>query len=171
MAKQLARDEPGPVGGEGLYDRDLYTWCMEQAALLRAGRLDAVDLENVAEEIESLGMEQGDKLESAYRVLLVHLLKWHHQPERRTRSWLGSITRERANVARALRKNPGLKSRRSELFEDAYRDARKEAAAETGIALAVFPAECPFTMEQALDDSFLPGPEVERRLIRVGKRS
>jgi hypothetical protein len=109
MAKQLARDEPGPVGGEGLYDRDLYTWCMDQAALLRAGRLDSVDLANVAEEIESLGKEQENALESNLRVLLLHLLKWRYQPGRRTRSWNGTIVRERGNYERRLGKNPGLK--------------------------------------------------------------
>lgn len=159
MAKQLVRDEPGPVGEEGLYDRDLYTWCMEQGALLRAGRLGEVDAANLAEEIESLGSEQGDKLESAYRVLLLHLLKWRYQPGRRTRSWLGSMTRERANAARVLRKNPGLKSRRSELFEDAYHDARKQASSETGLPRDTFPVDCPFTMGEALDEDFLPdGP-------------
>src|SRR5205085_11646300 len=77
------------------YDRDFYSWSLEQARLVREGRWDAVDRENVAEEIESLGREQFNKLESALRVLLVHILKWDHQPERRTRSWVISIKDQR----------------------------------------------------------------------------
>jgi hypothetical protein len=154
MATELVRERPAEAAS--LYERDFHGWCMEQAALLRAGRLDAVDAANVAEEIESLGKEQGDKLESAYRILLLHLLKWRFQPRRRTRSWLGSITRERVNAERVLRKNPGLEPRRRELFADAYADARRLAAAETGLPRDAFPVECPFSLEQALDDDFLP---------------
>ena len=79
MAGRIRTDEIGlaptdePVGTG--YDRDLYTWSQEQARLIRAGQLDAIDRENVAEEIESLGREQFNKLESALRVLLVHFLK------------------------------------------------------------------------------------------------
>ena len=142
--------------GEGLYDRDLYTWCTEQAALLRAGRLDAVDLANVAEEIESLGKEQANKLESAYRVLLMHLLKWRFQPALRSRGWRGTITRKRLNAPRVLRDNPGLKSRRAKLLRSAYADARREAASETSLPLATFPDVGPFSLEQVMDDDFLP---------------
>src|SRR6266481_2752377 len=73
------------------YNRDFYSWLMEQARLVREGRWDALDRDNLAEEIESLGREQFNKLESALRVLLVHLLEWDHQPDQRTRSWVLSI--------------------------------------------------------------------------------
>jgi len=73
------------------YARDFYSWLMEQAQHVRAGRWDAIDRENLAEEIESLGREQFNKLESALRVLLVHILKWDHQPRRRTGSWVITI--------------------------------------------------------------------------------
>ncbi len=78
-----------PVGAQ--YERDFYSWLMEQARLVREGRCDALDRENLAEEIESLGREQFNKLESALRVLLTHILKWDHQPARRSRSWALSI--------------------------------------------------------------------------------
>ena len=70
------------------YERDFYSWLAEQAHLLRESRFDALDRENLAEEIESLGREQFNKLESALRVLLTHILKWDHQPRRRSRSWV-----------------------------------------------------------------------------------
>jgi hypothetical protein len=61
-----------------LYDQDLYAWSEEQVRLLRAGRLAEIDAENIAEEISDVGSEQYDKLESALRVLLTHMLKWEH---------------------------------------------------------------------------------------------
>lgn len=154
MAKQLARAEPATA--PSLYDEDFYGWCNEQAALVRAGRLGELDLENVAEELESLGKEQANSLRSSYRVLLVHLLKWQYQPKRRTRSWAGTIVRERTNAVERLDENPGLKQQQRSLFVQAYNRARREAAAETGLALATFPTECPFTLEQAHDDEFWP---------------
>lgn len=110
----------------------------------------------MAEELESLGKEQAHKLESALRVLLLHLLEWRYQPQRRSRSWRGTIVRERTNAERVLEDNPGLKPRREQLFTTAYRGARKEAAAETGLPLATFPEAAPFSLAQALDDEFWP---------------
>src|SRR5687768_6863980 len=110
-----------------LYDQDLYAWSEEQVRLLRAGRLDEIDVENIAEEISDVGSEQYDKLESALRVLLTHMLKWDHQPERRSRSWEASILVQRDRIEQQLRKNPSLKARRVEAVTDAYRRARFRA--------------------------------------------
>ena len=152
MAKQLVRPPPSSAD----HTDDFYDWCLDQAAHLRAARLGALDLENLAEEIESLGNEQPKALRSAYRVLLIHLLKWRYQPKRRTRSWAGSIVRERGNAADRLEGNRGLLPKRHRLFKEAYARARREAAAQTGVPLATFPTECPFALEQALDDEFWP---------------
>ena len=151
MAKQL-------VTATDLYDQDFYTWAPRQAALVRARRLDELDLENVAEELESLGKEQAHKLEAAFRVLLLQLLKQAHQPQRRSRSWRSTVVRERTNVERILADNPGLKPQRARHFETAYRGARKEAAAETGLPIATFPEAPPYTAEQAMDEAFWPEP-------------
>src|SRR5882672_10008226 len=98
-----------PPGAE--YDRDFYSWLMEQARHVRDGHWDSVDRENLAEEIESLGREQFNKLESAFRVLLMHFLKWDHQASKRSRSWLLSIEAQRLEIEDVLADNPGLKSR------------------------------------------------------------
>src|SRR5437868_8386807 len=102
------------------YDRDLYSWAVEQAALLRAGRIAEADALNIAEEIDDVGNELYFRLEGALRVILVHILKWDHQPQRRSRSWWSSITVQRNQVRRLLQKNPGLKSSIRQAFEAAY---------------------------------------------------
>jgi Domain of unknown function DUF29 len=139
-----AEDKPVP------YETDFYTWTQQQGALLRAGRLDALDRENLAEEIESLGRNEFDKLVSFYRLILLHMLKWEHQPNLRSRSWTISIDLHRTHAEDVVRDNPGLKSRLDEAFERAYRSARLEAVGETGLPKSVFPETCPFTRDEML---------------------
>lgn len=136
----LAPADPSPAAD---YARDFYSWLMEQARHVRAGRWDAVDRENLAEEIESLGREQFNKLESALRVLLIHILKWDHQPRRRARSWVITIKDQRIELEQMLEDNPGLKNRLDEALKRAYRRARLQAARETGLDEDAFPTTCP----------------------------
>ena len=130
-----------------LYDTDFYSWAMEQAALVRAGKLDRVDLEHVAEELETLGRSEASALKSSYRLILMHLLKWRYQPDKRSESWRKTILRERINLEENLEENPGLKPKQTELFFKAYDLARKDAAIETGLPLSTFPAQPPFDLE------------------------
>lgn len=143
---EAALAPPERVGAA--YERDFYTWSQEQARLLRAGLWTAVDRENVAEEIESLGREQFNKLESALRVLLLHLLKWDRQPGKRTRSWALSVKDQRLAFGDVLADNPGLKSRLDEALARAYRRARIQAAAETGLPEEAFPESCPYGLDE-----------------------
>jgi hypothetical protein len=141
-----------PVRAE--YARDFYSWLMEQARFVREGRFDALDRDNLAEEIESLGREQFNKLVSALRVLMLPMLKWDHQPERRSRSWALSIEAQRDDLADVLDDNPGLKPRIPEAIERAYRKARIEAAQETGLDKDVFPATCSYSFEDITSRRF-----------------
>ena len=139
---------------------DLYSWALRQAALLRAGRLTEIDPVAIAEEIDDVGEEQYDKLESALRVLMLHFLKWDHQPEKRSRSWTASVREQRRRVLRQLRKNPGLKARLEEALAEAYEDARDEASGETGLALNAFPAERPYPYAEIMERPVVwPGDE------------
>ncbi|CAK0764759.1 DUF29 domain-containing protein [uncultured Gammaproteobacteria bacterium] len=139
-----------------LYRTDFYSWAMEQATLARAGRLDGLDLEHVAEELEALGRSEAAALKSSLRVLLVHLLKWQYQPERRSRSWTNSIDRERDNIEDHLRDNPGLRPRLAELLRQAYALARREAARQTRLPLETFPLDCAQSLEQITAQDWLP---------------
>ncbi|WP_407522236.1 DUF29 domain-containing protein [Methylobacterium oryzisoli] len=132
------------------YDDDFYTWTMQQAALLRAGDLTALDRENLAEEIECLGRGEFTRLSSFYRLVLLHMLKWEHQPNLRSRSWAVSITIHRKHAAAVIAANPGLKPRIDEALASAYEYARLEAIAETGLSAATFPETNPFTRDETM---------------------
>ena len=146
------RTNPAPPAGTDTarYDRDLYGWAVEQAALLRAGKITQADALNIAEELDDVGSEQYEKLESALRIILLHLLKWDQQPERRTRSWRLSVSVQRKHVSRLLRKNPGLQSRIGEALTEAYEIARIEAAAQTLLEDDAFPIECPYSWDSIM---------------------
>ncbi len=146
--KDIATDlAPGDEPERTEYLRDFYSWSVEQANHLRDGRLDALDRANLAEEIEALGREQFNKLVSALRVLLAHMLKWDHQPSLRSRSWVLSIQEQRLEIADVLTDNPGLRPRIAEAIARAYRRARIEAARETGLDEADFAETCPYSFD------------------------
>ncbi|MEI6985158.1 MAG: DUF29 domain-containing protein [Rhodospirillaceae bacterium] len=140
----------------GLYGRDFYAWANEQAAFLRAGNLAAADIEHIAEEIESMGRTEKRELVSRLAVLLLHLLKWQFQPERRGRSWQATITVQRRDLVRHLRDNPSLKTALDEAIEDAYGDAALLAGAETDLPQSTFPAACPWAWGNIVDHEFWP---------------
>jgi Domain of unknown function DUF29 len=140
-----------------LYDRDFYAWSRQQADLLRAGKLAEADIEHIAEEIDSMGRTEKRELVSRLSVLLLHLLKWRYQPDKRSPSWEASIRVQRNRIADHLDDNPSLKPLLPQALASAYRDAALEAVAETGLAGTTFPATCPWTVEQVLDWEFWPG--------------
>lgn len=140
-----------------LYENDFYGWTREQARLLRSRSLQHIDFENLAEEIETLGRSEASALRSSLRLIAVHLLKMLYQPEKATNSWRGTVVRERINVERLLKDNPGLKPKLQAFFREAYADARRIAAAETGLAIDRFPAEPVLGLEQARSDDYMPG--------------
>jgi predicted DNA-binding ribbon-helix-helix protein len=128
------------------YEQDFYSWALEQAELLRGRRWDELDIANVVEELESLARSEFRSLVSALRVLTLHLLKWDHQPERRSRSWALTIAVQRQELSAIMKDNPGLKPRVGEAVERAYQMARLEAAKETGLDEDVFPPACPYDL-------------------------
>lgn len=138
------------------YEQDFYGWTQEQAALLRAGRLNDLDIENLIEEVETMGRSEKRELESRLTVLLLHLLKWKYQEVRRGRSWELSIDEQRMQFRKTLKENPGLKPVLDEITKDAYKLAIIQAARETKISKNVFPEQCPWSLEQITDDNFYP---------------
>lgn len=139
-----------------LYDTDFYTWTQQQAGLLKAGRFSDADLENIIEEIESMGRSEKRELESRLAVLLQHLLKWRYQPARRGKSWELTIKWQRVDFLKVLKENPGLKPKLAGLLIDAYQSAVIKASEETGLDESDFPAICPWSLQEISQSDFYP---------------
>jgi hypothetical protein len=140
----------------GLYDRDFFAWTQRNAELLRAGRFDQADIEHIAEEIEDMGRSERRELDSRLEVLLQHLLKWRAQPDRRGRSWTGTIPLQRRELNKLLSQMPSLKPALAKGLKEAYRGGVVRASIETDIPQFDFPRSCPFTLDEILDPDFFP---------------
>jgi hypothetical protein len=139
-----------------LYDDDFYAWSMEQARLLRAGKFSRLDIENIAEELESMGRSDKREIESRLIVLMTHLLKWQVQVGFRSRSWSATIREQRNRIEDLLIESPSLRPAVGSVRPALYTRARRVAADETGLVEDAFPVECPFTGEELLAEDFLP---------------
>lgn len=138
------------------YNADFYGWTQEQAALLKAGRLAELDIENLLEEVETMGRSEKRELDSRLTVLLLHLLKWQYQPVRRGRSWQLTIKGQRINFSETLFENPSLKPQIDTILKKAYAKSIVKASQETALDEQNFPGSCPWTLSQILDDNFYP---------------
>lgn len=156
MGQQVVkpRATPRSEAGPARYEDDLFTWVGEQVALLRAGRLDELDACNIAEELADVAAAERSKLDSIFRVSIMHMLKWDQQPDVRTPSWVYSIHEQRRRYAKLIEANPGLKRHRDEALADMYPIARNWAAAETHFDVSEFPSTCPYAWEDILDRPF-----------------
>jgi Domain of unknown function DUF29 len=142
--------------GAALYERDFYLWVEEQVRFLRQGTLERLDVGNLVEEIEDLGIGAKKAVKSNLVVVLLHLLKYQFQPRRRSRSWRASILEHRQRLRDDFRTSPSLRGHARDVFDEAYADARARASLETGLPERTLPLESPYTMEQTLDPEFLP---------------
>ena len=139
-----------------LYDTDFFVWCHEQARLVREGRFAELDIENVAEELESMARSDKHQIRRRLKVLVAYLLKWRYQPGFRTPSWRRTIRDQREEIVSIVKGSPSLKGFPESQALDRYHAGRLAASEETGIDYTLFPEECPFTPEQILDPDFLP---------------
>lgn len=139
-----------------LYEQDFMLWIEKTVDLLRQQKFTELDLENLIEEIEDMSMSQRSALRSNFTVILLHLLKWKYQPEKRTNSWKSSIREHRMRIRDQFKDSPSLKRYFVEIFVKCFQDARELAADETGLKLEIFPEESPFSLDEVLDPDFLP---------------
>jgi hypothetical protein len=138
------------------YDADFYAWSNEQAALLRARRFSAADVENIAEEIASVGRTEKRELVSRLTVLLKHLVRWKFQPQGRCSSWRTSIRVQRNLILDHLQDNPSLKPQIPDAMEKANRDAVLEAAEEANLPESIFATPCSWSFDEVIDAGFWP---------------
>lgn len=139
-----------------LYETDYLQWIETTVERLRKGDYDEIDWDNLIDEIEDMGRSQRHKLNSNLVVVLLHLLKWQYQPEKRTGSWEASLLEHRRRIRDAMRDSPSLKPYLEAILAESHIAARKQAKAETGLPLETFPSECLYDVTSILDDDFLP---------------
>jgi hypothetical protein len=140
------------------YHEDFFTWTQEQAAYLKQGRFDLLDLEHLAEEVIDMGKSEQRELASRLAVIITHLLKLQIQIQRtptNEKSWRRSIVEQRRAVTRHLQENPGLKNplQSQSALETAWVDGLSVALRETGLDPDLFPEDNPYSLEQLLDSN------------------
>jgi hypothetical protein len=138
------------------YEKDFYAWALHNAELLRQGKFEEIDVKNLAEEIESMGGREKRELINRLSVLLMHLLKWQFQTDKRSNSWKYTVKEQRMQVIDLLDESPSLKRELLNKFHHAYEKAVVMAVAETGIPEKNFPQQAPYSLEQCLNDQFFP---------------
>ena len=142
-----------------LYDQDYYLWIRTTINQLRAGQFSAIDLENLLEELETMGRSEKRAIESLLIKLLVHLLKlkyWDSERERNQGHWQGEIRTFRRQIKKAIKDSPSLKPYILEIFDECYEDARKEASDRSELPLDIFPLTPITSLEQILDENWFP---------------
>ncbi|NJM00717.1 MAG: DUF29 domain-containing protein [Synechococcaceae cyanobacterium SM2_3_2] len=138
------------------YRADFNDWIQQTVQLLRQRRWQDIDVISLIEEVETLGKSERRGISSQLTRLLLHLLKWAYQPQRRSDSWLDSITDARTQIELALEDSPSLQNYPAEQLSQSYQRARRQAAQQTELSVATFPQVCPFLLEQVLANGWLP---------------
>jgi hypothetical protein len=131
-------------------DQDFAAWIAQQVAALKGRRFDELDIDDLADEVESLAKRDYRRLVSAIRIILLHMLKWDYQPGHRGQLWRASINEHRDRVWGELASSPSFRSRIAEAIETAYPLARTKASEETGIFLKNFPVTCPYSWDDIM---------------------
>ncbi|MBW4690546.1 MAG: DUF29 domain-containing protein [Lyngbya sp. HA4199-MV5] len=139
-----------------LYETDFVQWIETTVAQLKAQDYTNVDWENLIDEIETMGRSERSSLKSNLVIVLMHLLKWQYQPERRSSSWKGSIVEHRQRIRDELKDSPSLKPYLEQIFAECYINAVERAIAETDLPAETFPRSCPYTLSATLDSSYMP---------------
>ena len=139
-----------------LYETDYLQWIETTVTKLQNQDYTNVDWENLIEEIADMGRSERKSLKSNLIVILLHLLKWQFQPDKRSGSWESSIIEHRRRVQESLQDSPSLKPYLEEIFTECYTQAVKQAKAETGLPKESFPVICPYHLAEVVVDDFLP---------------
>lgn len=155
---------PSQVDRKTLYEADYLRWIETTVEKLRSQDYVNVDWENLIEEIEDIGRSERRSLESNLIVVLLHLLKWEYQPERRSGSWEGSIIEHRRRIKKALKESPSVKPYFESIFTECYTEALKQAKAETGVPLKSFSMKSSYELAEVIDDEFLPEQSIQEEV-------
>lgn len=138
-----------------LYETDDSLWLEETIELLKQKEFNQLDLENLIEELISLGKRDLAKAKSLLRQIIIHILLlqyWQLEYERNYRHWLGEIKTFRYDLNNYLTTN--LINKLQDYLENIYQSAVDFVKIKTD--LTIFPEKCPHTLAQLLDDNYLP---------------
>jgi len=128
---------------KNLYDQDFALWIEKTVKQLKSGDLSQVDLENLIEEVESLGKSQPKAVDNFLTRLLEHLLKRCYVvlPDC-YRGWEIEIRNFRKELKKEFKYSPSLKRFMIEILEECYREALE--AVKEDYPDSNFPDICPF---------------------------
>lgn len=138
-----------PTAAANLYETDETAWLDATAELLRQGRLAEVDAGTLAEYLTDMALRDRREVVSRLVILLTHVLKWTHQPGKRSRSWRGTIIGQRQELNRLVGRGV-LRNHAGAVLAEAYLEAIDRAMGETGLPAATFPPACPYTLGELL---------------------
>jgi hypothetical protein len=146
--------QPLAVNLSELYEQDETAWLDAMAELIAQGRAADLDFPHLQEYLSDMARRDRREVESRLVVLIAHVLKWVHQPDQRSRSWRATVIEQRQELS-DLAAQGVLRKHAETVLPQAYIKAVERAAAETGLATATFPAECPYTLDQLLSPAIL----------------
>ena len=148
------------------YEQDIDAWIDTQVRLLKQRRLHEIDVAHLIEQLQDMGKGNRRELESQLIILIAHLLKWEFQldalsgqwKEFEGKSWRNAIIEQRAQILFLLRQVPRLQPLVEDAMTEAYPEAHRIAARETGLEFDLFPKHSPFTAAELLDQDYYPPP-------------
>lgn len=143
-----------------LYEQDYHLWVETTVKQLQKRSFEAVDWENLIDEVADLSRREREKLMSLLTRLWEHLLKlayWESEREYNAAKWRAEITNFRVQIQKLLKNSPSLKPYLIEIFNECYSDARKIIIRLTELAPDTFPSETPATLDQVVDEDWFPG--------------
>lgn len=142
-----------------LYEQDFYLWIQTTVKLLSEGKLEQLDIENLIEEIDSMGRREKKELKTRLIVLIEHLLKlqyWTEEKDYNARGWRNTVVEQRRQIAYSLADSPSLKSILNDVFLECYQDARNDTLRKYELPSELFPEDSPFSLLDILNADFLP---------------
>ncbi|NEO87270.1 MAG: DUF29 domain-containing protein [Spirulina sp. SIO3F2] len=153
---QISSHPHNPTQSAIPYEQDYAAWLFHTVALLQDQQWSQLDLPHLIEELTDIGKRERRAILSNLEIILMHLLKYVHQPEKRSNSWRYTLFEHRDRITKQLTDSPSLQAHLTTNFAKSYQTARKKAALETGLDLTQFPETCPFSFVQTLDPDYLP---------------
>ncbi|MCC5616981.1 DUF29 domain-containing protein [Nostoc sp. CHAB 5836] len=144
---------------KALYEQDFYLWIQTTVKLLRERNLEQLDIDNLIEEIDSMGRSEKKELKTRLVVLIEHLLKlqfWIAEKDYNARGWRQTVVDQRRQILYTLADSPSLKFIFNDIFVDCYTDARKDTIRKYQLSSELFPEQPPFSLEQVLNADFIP---------------